>query len=138
MNKALCYTVGSYNSLTDHYGYAGIIIFQNKKYIVKGSINNGLFIRMQSIGAEVHGAMETIKKCCELKINEIDLYSYSNFIKCLLDGNIKTIKPGLIKFLDYIQSIQDKVKINFIKAYKKDNIYEMEEARLICRNLLGI
>lgn len=138
MNKGTCYIVGSYTPLTDHYGYAGIIIFQNKKYIVKGSMNNGLFIKMQSVGAEVHGVMETIKKCHELKINEIDLYSYSSFIKCLLNGACQTIKPGLIKFLDYIQSIQDEIKINFIKANKKDNIYEMEEARLICRNLLGI
>ena len=138
MNKGSCYIVGSYTPLTDLYSYTGIIIFQNKKYIVKGSITNDLFIKMQSIGEEVHGVMETIKKCCELKINEIDLYSYSGFIKCLLSGTCKTTKPGLIIFLNYIQSIRDKIKINFIKASKKDNIYEMEEARLICRNLLGI
>ena len=138
MNKALCYTVGSYTSLTDHYGYTGIIVFQNKKYIVKGSMNNGLFIKMQSVGGEIHGVMETIKKCHELKVNEIDLYSYSSIIKDLLDGTKLPKKPGSIKFLDYIQSIQDEIKINFIKASKKDDIYEMEEARLICRNLLGI
>ena len=138
MNKALGYTVGSYTPLTDHYSYAGIIIFQNKKYVVKGSMNNGSFIKMQSIGAQVHGVMETTKKCHELKINEIDLYSYSSLIKDLLDGTKWPKKQGLINFLDYIQSIQDEIKINFIKASKKDDIYEMEEARLICRGLLGI
>ena len=92
-------------------------------------MNNEIFIKMQSMGAEVHGVLETIKKCHELKINEIDLHSYSGFIKCLLSGTCKTIKPGLIKFLDYIQSIQNEIKINFIKVSKKDDIYEMKEAR---------
>lgn len=138
MNKGLCYVVSSYTRLTDHYSFVGIIIFNNKKYIVKGTVNNGPFIRMECLGAEVHGIIEVIKKCLELKIKEVDLYSYSQLLKDLMNGTKRTIKPGLIKFLDFIQAIEEKININCIKARKIDDIYEMKEAKFICRNMLGL
>lgn len=137
MNKALCYVVSSYDVITKHYAYGGIIKNNDKKYIVEGSLNNGPFISMRNVGGEIHGIIEIIKKCVELKINDITIYTYLDFVVKLSIGRNKAKKPLILKFLKFIQENQKKMTLNFIKANKKDDIYEMKEAKAVCKDIIG-
>ena len=138
MNKGVCYLSSSYSRLTEHYGFASVIIYQEKKYIIKGSVNNGMFFKMQSTGAAIHGCIEAVNKALKLGIKELDIYNSVRLVETLATGKEKTDKEPLLFYIKFMKSIQNKIKINFIKICKDVILKEYQEAKEICREMLGI
>lgn len=136
MNKALCYITSGYNIKNGYYGFAGIIRYEGKRYIITKVSNDKILAPMRNVGAEIHGATEVIKECIKLGIKKIDLYSYLQFIGDILNGSKKSRKPGVINFLTFIRNNKQNITINFIKAYKKDDIFSMKESKFICQYIL--
>lgn len=136
MNKALCYITSAYNTEDGYYSFAGIIRYEGKRYIITKVSNDKILAPMKNVGAEIHGATEVIKECIKLGIKRIDLYSYLQFIGDILNGTKKSKKPGVVNFLTFIRNNKQNITINFIKAYKKDDIFSMKESKFICKYML--
>ena len=91
MSKAKAFIQGSYFNPTDHFSYCGIIYFKDKKYIIKGSINNGEYIAMKELRGQASWFIKGCKNGAKLRdeISKIQTMDDLNLIvsKALEAGN---------------------------------------------------
>ena len=137
MNKAKAFIQGSYFNPTDHFSYCGIIHFKDEKYIIKGSINNGEYIAMKSVGGILFGTLKTLEKAEELGITEIDFYHGLDLITGFVNKTLLPRQQATKNFTLFLNVILKKIKVNFIKVPKKEVPDDFIEAKQIARDMLG-
>ena len=115
-SEAFAYIDGSFNESKQIYGYGGFIIYQGKKFIIKGNGNDSNLKDMRNVAGEILASKETIKKALELKIKSIDIYYDYEGIKKWATGEWKTNEEETKKYHDFFQDIKSKIIVNFIKV----------------------
>ncbi|MGN0316711.1 MAG: viroplasmin family protein [Lachnospira sp.] len=129
---------GSYNVSTGVYGYGGFLIHDNEKYVLSGNGNDVDLASMRNVAGEILGSQAAIAKAIELGIKEINIYYDYQGIKMWATGEWKRNRKGTVAYYEYIQSIKDKIKINFIKVKGHSGIEGNEEADLLAKKAAGI
>ena len=134
---------GSFNPKTLIYGCGGFLVDQRdknypKKYIITGCGNDEEMFTMRNVAGEIMGSELAIKKAVSLKIPEITiLYDYFGIQKWAT-GEWKRNKEGTKAYYEFIQSVKDKIKINFVKVRGHTGIEGNEEADKIAKEAVGI
>lgn len=137
-NRAYAYVDGSYNPSTNTYGYGGFIKYASKIEKFSGSGNDKEMALMRNVAGEILGSMEAIKRAVELKLPSIDIYYDYMGIEKWAIGEWKRNKKGTIAYYDYIQSVKEKIVINFIKVKGHSGVEGNEEADKLAKLAVGI
>lgn len=135
--SAVAFINGTFVKAIEHYGYAGIILFDSQKQTVKGSGCSPELIKMWSIGAILKAAEETIKKAHQLGIKNLTLVSNLNAIQTITMGVTKPQQKGTRNYMNFIASIKSEILLS-VRRPLDDEKDILKEARDLAREALNI
>ncbi len=135
---AYSFVDGSYNGETKVYGYGGFLSYDGKKEILQGSGEDGDMAKMRNVAGEILGSMAAVRRALELGLKELVIYYDYMGIEMWATGSWKRNKEGTIAYFNYMQSVKDKIRLNFIKVKGHSGVEGNEEADRLAKEAVGI
>ena len=129
---------GSFNVKTGVYGYGGFLFDGQDKHILSGSGDDAEMATMRNVAGEILGSMAAVEKAIELGIKELSIYYDYMGIEMWATGAWKRNKEGTIVYHKYMNSVRDKIQINFIKVKGHSGVEGNEEADILAKKAVGV
>lgn len=129
---------GSYNISTKVYGYGGFLCHDGTRDILQGAGDDAEMASMRNVAGEVQGSMAAIEKAVALGIRKLRIYYDYMGIEMWATGNWKRNKTGTIAYYEYIQSVKDKIELEFVKVKGHSGVEGNEEADRLAKEAVGI
>ncbi len=129
---------GSYNKVTNVYGYGGFLMADGEKHVLQGSGNEPELVEMNNVAGEIAGAIAAVNKALELGLTELDIYYDYMGIEMWATGGWKRNKTGTMAYYDFMQSVKDKIKVSFVKVKGHSGIDGNEEADKLAKEAAGV
>ena len=129
---------GSFNPVMNVYGYGGFLFYNGEKVILQGAGDDEEMASMRNVAGEILGSMAAIEKALELGLPEVTVYYDYAGIEMWATGAWKRNKTGTIQYHEYIRSVEDKIRINFVKVKGHSGVEGNEEADMLAKQAVGI
>lgn len=137
-SEAFCFVDGSFNAVTGVYGYGGFLEYGGKREVLTGAGNDPELSGMRNVAGEVLGSMAAIAKAVELGIKSLDIYYDYSGIQMWATGEWKRNKKGTVAYYEYVQSVSDKIALNFVKVKGHSGVSGNEEADRLAKKAVGL
>lgn len=129
---------GSFNPVTNVYGYGGFLFYNGEKVILQGAGEDEEMASMRNVAGEILGSTAAIEKALELGLPEVTVYYDYAGIEMWATGAWKRNKTGTIQYHEYIRSVKDKIDIKFVKVKGHSGVEGNEEADMFAKQAVGI
>lgn len=134
--KAVAYVDGSFNTVTNVFGY-GVVIFHNGEEIhLSNSYNDEEMASMRNVAGEICGSMAAMKYAAAHNIKELSIYYDYMGIAKWCTGEWKTNKSGTIAYKKYYDKIKRKIHVTFhkVKGHSGDKYNDLADklAKEVC------
>lgn len=137
-NEIIAYVDGSYNIKTEKFGY-GAILFDNEiKLEFKDSFYDEELKNQRNVAGEIYGAIKAIKEAIKLEKHTIYLHFDYMGIRAWALGEWKTNIELTKNYKKFIDSINDKIQIKFIKVKAHSNDKYNDIADRLAKEAVGI
>ena len=129
---------GSFNSASSVYGYGGFLVTKGERHVISGSGNDPQMASMRNVAGEVLGSMAAVKEAVAMGLTDLTIYYDYMGIEMWATGAWKRNKQGTIAYYDFIQSVNDKIALHFVKVKGHSGVEGNEEADRLARLAAGV
>jgi ribonuclease HI len=114
------------------------LLCDGNKFVLQGSGTDEEMASMRNVAGEVLGSMAAIEKAIEIGLPKLIIYYDYMGIEMWARGLWKRNKKGTIAYYDYVNSIQDKIELQFRKVKGHSGVEGNEEADRLAKESVGI
>ncbi|MBR1572350.1 MAG: ribonuclease H family protein [Lachnospiraceae bacterium] len=138
MPEAYAFTDGSYNIATKVYGYGGFIVVNGQERVLQGSGDDPELASGRNTAGEVMGAMAAIQEAIDMGVTTLTIYYDYEGVAKWATHQWKTNKPVSIQYVAYVDSVRDKIKVDFVHVKGHTGIPGNERADRLAKEAVGI
>ena len=92
---------------------------------------------MRNVAGEVFGSMAAIEKALELGLKDLTIYYDYMGIEMWAKGLWKRNKKGTVAYYEYVRSVEDKIRLSFVKVKDTRASWAMRRQTAWRRRLSG-
>lgn len=136
--RPYAYVDGSFNPKEKIYGYGVYLHTGKESFEFSGSGNAEDMVSMRNVSGEILGSMRAIDEAIKLGLTELDIYYDYQGIESWATGAWKRNKSGTIEYHNFIQSVKNKIKINFVKVAAHTGVELNEKVDKLAKAAVGV
>lgn len=134
--EASVYVDGSFDLGSSTYSYGVVILTKNDTYKLSGREIDPEMALMRNVSGELKGAMKAMEWALENKIETLYLHYDYTGIERWAKGDWKTNKEGTKAYKAYFDSINNKLRVEFIKVKAHSGNKYNEEADKLAKEAI--
>ncbi len=129
---------GSFNAVEGVYGFGGFLIAGGERHVLQGYGSEEELASMRNVAGEILGAIAAVKKALELGLTQLTIYYDYAGIEKWATGEWKRNKAGTIAYYEFMQGVQSRIRVDFVKVKGHSGVDGNEEADRLAKEAVGI